>query len=45
MTKMAAMLIYGEKNLQTFFFFNQNADDLKTWYAALITQVLLNLFK
>ena len=44
MTKMAAMPIYG-KNLKNPFLWNQNGDDLETWYAALGTQVLPSLFK
>ena len=38
--KMASMPIYG-KNL----LWNQEADDLETWYAASGSQVLPNLFK
>ena len=41
MTKMAAMPIYG-KNL---LLWNQKADDLETWYAALGAQILPSLFK
>ena len=43
MTKMAAMPIYG-KNLKQFSFWDQTADDLESWYAALGAQVLPNLF-
>ena len=41
MTKMAIMPIYG-KNL---LLWNQKADDLECWYAALGAQVLPSLFK
>ena len=44
MTKMAAMPIYG-KNLKKSSLRNQKADDLESWYAALGTQVLPNIFK
>ena len=43
MTKMAAMPIYG-KNLKNHLW-NQKVDDLESWYAALGTRVLPNLFK
>ena len=39
MTNMAAMPIYG-KNLQTILLWNQKADDLESWYAALGAQAL-----
>ena len=39
MTKMAAMPIYG-KNLNNDRIWNQQADDLESWYAALGTHVL-----
>ena len=45
MTKMAAMPLYNGKNLQKSCFQNQKADDLETWYAALVTWVLSKLFK
>ena len=41
-TKMAAMSIYG-KTLKILLLWNKKADDLKTWYAILLTQVLPNL--
>ena len=41
MTKMAAMPIYGKNHL----LWNQKADDLETWYAALGACVLPNLLK
>ena len=41
MTKMAAMPIY-DKNL---LLWNQKADDLETWYAFLVIQVLPILLK
>ena len=44
MTKMATMPIYG-KNLKKFLLWNQMADDLETWYAALGARVLTSLFK
>ena len=46
MTKMAAVSIYG-KMVKTFkhLLWNQNADDVETWYAALVIRVLPNLFK
>ena len=44
MTKMAAMPIYG-KSIKNLLLWNQNADDLETWYAVLGTRVLPNLFK
>ena len=34
MTNMAAMPIYGKNIKKTYL--NQNADDLETWYAAMI---------
>ena len=40
MTIMAAMPISGENLL-----WNQKANDLETWYAALGTQILPSLFK
>ena len=40
-TKMAAMSIYG-KNLLLWI---QKDNNLETWYSALVTQVLPNLFK
>ena len=43
MTIMAAMPIYGKK-LKTLLW-NQKADDLENWYAALGTRVLPSLFK
>ena len=39
MTKMAAMPIYG-KILKNLLLWNQKADGLETWYAALGAQVL-----
>ena len=44
MTNMAAMPIYG-KNLKNLHLWNQKADDLESWYAALDTRVLPSLFK
>ena len=44
MTKMAAMYICG-KNLNNQLLWNQIADELESWYAALDTQVLPSLFK
>ena len=44
MTKMVAMPIYG-KNRNNHLLWNQKADDLESWFAALGTRVLLNLFK
>ena len=44
MTKMAAMPIYG-KTLKNLLLWNQKADDLGSWYAALGTRVLPSLFK
>ena len=40
MIKMAAMHIYG-KTLKNLLLWNQKADDLETWYAALGAWVLL----
>ena len=45
MTKMAAMSIYGTNLYKNILLLNQKADDLETLYAALVTQLLLNLFK
>ena len=42
--QMAAMPIYG-KNLKNHLLWNQKADDLENWYAALGTRVLPSLFK
>ena len=44
MTKMAAMPIYG-KNLKNLLVWNQNVDDLESWYVALGARVLPSLFK
>ena len=44
MTSMAAMLIYG-KNLKNLLLWNQKANNLESWYAALGTQALPSLFK
>ena len=44
MTKMATMPIYG-KTVNHLFLWNQKADDLETWYAALATRVIPSLFK
>ena len=44
MINMAAMPIYG-KSLKNLFTWNQKADDLESWFAALGTQVLPILFK
>ena len=44
MTKMATMSIYG-KSYKNLHFWDQKAEDLETWYAALVTQVLPNLLK
>ena len=44
MTKMAAMPIYGKK-LKNLLLWNQQADDLETWYAASGARVLPSLFK
>ena len=44
MTKMASRPIY-EKNLDNLLLWNQEADDLETWYTALGTQVFSKLFK
>ena len=44
MTKLATMLIFG-KNVKKLLLWNQKADDLETWYAALGTPVLPNLLK
>ena len=41
---MATMPIYG-KNLKNLLLWNQKADDLETWYAALGTRVLPSFFK
>ena len=41
-TKMAAMSIYG-KTFKNLLLWNQKADDLETWYAVLVTQVLPNM--
>ena len=45
MTKMAAMLMYGKKNLKNLPLRKQKAYDLETWSAALGARVLPNLFK
>ena len=37
--------IMEKKNLKNFLLWNQEADDLETWYTASGTQVLPNLFK
>ena len=44
MTKMAGMPIYG-KNFKNLLLWNQKADDLETWRAALNARVLPSLFK
>ena len=44
MTKMTAMPIYG-KHMKILLLLNQKADDLESWYVALGTRVLPNLFK
>ena len=44
MTKMAAMPIYGE-NLKNSSSLEKKTDDIETWYAALVAQVLPSLFK
>ena len=44
MTKMANMFIYG-KNFKNLILWNQKADDLETWYAALVTRVPPSIFK
>ena len=44
MTKMAAMLIFGKKQLKNLLR-NQNVDDLETWYAASGARILPSLFK
>ena len=44
MPKMDAMPISG-KNLKNNLLWNQKADDLESWYAALGTRVLPSLFK
>ena len=36
--------LYG-KTFKYFLFWNQNAIDIETWYAALVTQILQNLLK
>ena len=45
MNNMAAMSIYGKNLKKNLLLWNQKADDLESWYAALGTQVLQNLFK
>ena len=44
-TNMAAMPIYGKNLKKSLLLWKQKADDLESWYAALGTQVLPNLFK
>ena len=44
MTSMAAMPING-KNLKNLLLWNQKADELESWYAALGSRVLPSLFK
>ena len=44
MTNIAAMLIYVVKTLKNLLW-NQKADDLESWYAALGNWVLPSLFK
>ena len=41
---MATMPIYV-KNLKKYLLWNQKAEDLETWYAALGTRILPSLFK
>ena len=47
MTKMAAVSIYSKmvKTFKHLLLWNQNADDVETWYVALVIRVLPNLFK
>ena len=45
MTDMAATPIYGKNPVKIFFFQNQKADDLGTWYVALGMCGLPSLFK
>ena len=45
MTKMTAMPIYGKNPLKINLFRNQKADDLGTWYVALVMWGLPSLFK
>ena len=45
MTNLAAMSIYDINLSKTHLLWNQTADDLESWYAALGTRVLPNLFK
>ena len=42
MTKMATMLLY-DKIFINLLLWNQNADDLETWYAALVTTKLIQM--
>ena len=44
MTKMATVSIYST-NLKNLLLWNQKADDIETWYAALVTRALPNSFK
>ena len=44
MTKMTTMPLY-DKTLKNLYLWNQKADDLETWYAALDARVLTSLFK
>ena len=43
MTKM--VIPYMVKTFKNLRLWNEMADDVETWYAALITQILPNLFK
>ena len=45
MTKMAAMPIYGGKNLKNLLLQNQKSYDLETWHVASETQALQSLYK
>ena len=47
MTKRAVMPIYGKnlKKKKNHILWNQKAEDLESWYVALGTRVLPNLFK
>ena len=45
MTKMAALRIYDKNPKTNHLLWNQKADDLESWYAALGIGVLPSLFK
>ena len=43
--RFSHVVAYMVNSLKDFLLWNQKADDLETWYAALVTRVLPSLFK